>query len=68
MRNVPGRKTDVQDCVWIAQWLEHGLLRGSFVPPVGAVVHSGQKYVPRTDARHKPVSTPQPGSGAIVRS
>jgi transposase len=34
MRNVPGRKTDVQDCAWIAQLLEHGLLRGSFVPPV----------------------------------
>jgi hypothetical protein len=23
----------VHDCVWIAQLLEHGLLRGSFVPP-----------------------------------
>ena len=33
MHNVPGRKTDVQDCVWIAQLLECGLLRGSFVPP-----------------------------------
>jgi transposase len=33
MARVPGRKTDVQDCVWIAQLLEHGLLRGSFVPP-----------------------------------
>jgi transposase len=33
MKQVPGRKTDVQDCVWIAQLLEHGLLRGSFVPP-----------------------------------
>jgi transposase len=32
-RNVPGRKTDVQACVWIAQWLEHGLLRGRVVPP-----------------------------------
>ena len=30
---VPGRKTDVQDCAWIAQLLEHGLVRGSFVPP-----------------------------------
>jgi transposase len=30
---VPGRKTDVQDCAWLAQLLEHGLLRGSFVPP-----------------------------------
>ncbi len=34
VKRVPGRKTDVQDCVWIAQLLEHGLLRGSFVPPV----------------------------------
>jgi transposase len=33
IKQVPGRKTDVQDCVWIAQCLEHGLLRGSFVPP-----------------------------------
>lgn len=31
--NVPGRKTDVSDCAWIAQLLEHGLLRPSFVPP-----------------------------------
>jgi transposase len=31
---VPGRKTDLLDCEWLAQLLEHGLLRGSFVPPV----------------------------------
>jgi len=30
---VPGRKTDVKDAEWIAQLLEHGLLRPSFVPP-----------------------------------
>src|SRR5437016_5093711 len=30
---VPGRKTDVRDCEWLAQLLEHGLLRGSFIPP-----------------------------------
>src|SRR3989442_8240933 len=30
---VPGRKTDVKDCVWTAQLLEHGLIRASFVPP-----------------------------------
>ena len=29
---VPGRKTDVSDCQWIAQLLEHGLLQPSFVP------------------------------------
>jgi len=33
VQKVPGRKPDVQDCVWLAQLLEHGLLRGSFVPP-----------------------------------
>jgi hypothetical protein len=30
---VPGRKTDVQDSEWLAQLLELGLLRRSFVPP-----------------------------------
>lgn len=33
MRNVPGRKTDVADSAWIAQLVEHGLVRPSFVPP-----------------------------------
>jgi transposase len=33
VRNIPGRKSDVQDAVWIADLLAHGLLRGSFVPP-----------------------------------
>jgi len=29
---LPGRKTDVADAAWLAELLEHGLLRGSFVP------------------------------------
>ncbi len=33
MKNVPGRKTDIRDCQWIAQLLQHGLLKGSFIPP-----------------------------------
>jgi transposase len=33
LKKVPGRKTDVSDAEWIAQLLQHGLLRGSFVPP-----------------------------------
>ncbi|HEY3692220.1 MAG TPA: IS110 family transposase [Pseudonocardiaceae bacterium] len=33
MHNVPGRKTDVADSVWIAQLIEHGLVRPSFIPP-----------------------------------
>jgi transposase len=33
LRNVPGRKTDVADAVWIAGLVEHGLVSPSFVPP-----------------------------------
>jgi transposase len=33
VKQVPGRKTDVTDCQWLAQLLEHGLLTSSFVPP-----------------------------------
>src|SRR5215218_5766987 len=33
VKNVPGRKTDVQDAQWLCQLLEHGLVRASFVPP-----------------------------------
>lgn len=31
-KNLPGRKTDVQDCQWIQQLFSYGLLRKSFVP------------------------------------
>lgn len=33
VRNVPGRKTDVADAVWISDLVAHGLVRASFVPP-----------------------------------
>jgi transposase len=33
LKAVPGRKTDVRDCEWIADLLRHGLLQASFVPP-----------------------------------
>lgn len=33
IKNVPGRKTDVNDAAWIADLLAHGLIRSSFVPP-----------------------------------
>jgi transposase len=33
VKAVPGRKTDVRDCEWLADLLRHGLLRASFVPP-----------------------------------
>jgi transposase len=33
LKTVPGRKTDMKDAEWIADLLQHGLLRSSFVPP-----------------------------------
>lgn len=32
-RSVPGHKTDAKDCRWIGELLQHGLLKGSFIPP-----------------------------------
>ena len=36
VKNLPGRKSDLSDCQWLAQLHAHGLLRGGFVPE-GAV-------------------------------
>ena len=33
IKAVPGRKTDVKDCEWLAELLAHGLIRASFIPP-----------------------------------
>lgn len=33
VKAVPGRKTDVRDCEWLADLLRHGLLKTSFIPP-----------------------------------
>jgi transposase len=33
IKNLPGRKTDVRDCEWIAELLRYGLIKGSFIPP-----------------------------------
>ncbi len=33
VRNVPGRKSDINDATWLADLLAHGLIRASFVPP-----------------------------------
>ena len=34
IKAVPGRKTDIKDSQWIAELLQHGLLRASFIPPL----------------------------------
>lgn len=56
IRNVPGRKTDVNDATWIADLLAHGLIRGSFVPPAGVQelrdLTRTRKQLVRETARH----------------
>jgi hypothetical protein len=56
IRNVPGRKTDVNDAMWIADLLAHGLIRGSFVPPVAVQelrdLTRTRKQLVREIARH----------------
>ena len=48
VRNLPGRKTDIADCQWLATLHAHGLLRGGFVPP--AAIRRLQDYQrPRAD-------------------
>lgn len=56
IRSVPSRKTDVNDAMWIADLLAHGLIRSSFVPP--APIHElrdltrTRKQLVREIARH----------------
>jgi transposase len=38
VKNVPGRKTDVNDATWLADLLAHGLIRASFVPDAATAV------------------------------
>ena len=47
VKNLPGRKTDVRDADWIAELLEHGLLRGSFVPPAADPRAAGSDPLPQ---------------------
>ena len=49
VKNVPGRKTDVKDSEWIAQLLQHGLLKPSFVDRKSTRLnssHSGESRMP----------------------
>lgn len=43
VKNVPGRKTDMKDCQWLAQLHSQGLLQGGFVPP--AAIRELRSYV-----------------------
>jgi transposase len=56
IRNLPGRKTDVNDAMWIADLFAHGLIRGSFVPPTAIqelrALTRTRKQLVREQAQH----------------
>jgi transposase len=61
VKNLPGRKTDVSDAAWLAQLLECGLLRGSFVPtPVMARLRDLTRYAEKlTEERTREIQRVQ---------
>ncbi len=56
IRNLPGRKSDVNDATWMADLLAHGLIRSSFVPPAPIMalreLTRTRKQLGREVARH----------------
>ena len=56
IKNVPGRKTDVNDATWISDLLAHGLIQSSFVPPSDIqdmrTLMRTRKQLVRESARH----------------
>ena len=56
VKNVPGRKTDVADAIWLADLLAHGLIRPSFVPEPATQAMRGllrtRKQLVREQASH----------------
>ena len=56
IKNLPGRKSDVNDATWMADLLVHGLIRGSFVPPEPILalreLTRSRKQLVREAARH----------------
>jgi transposase len=57
VKNVPGRKTDVADAVWLADVVAHGMVRPSFVPPpeIRAVRELTRYRKTQVDARVKEI-------------
>jgi transposase len=65
VKNVPGRKTDVADAVWLSDLLAHGLIRPSFVPDAGT---RAMRDLLRTQLRSSCASRPPTSSASRRRS
>src|SRR5580700_6384840 len=76
VKNVPGRKTDVNDATWLADLLAHGLIRASFVPNAATQEQRGLlarpirpswRRLPTAASRRDPTRSPR-RSGDVLRS
>jgi transposase len=67
LRNVPGRKTDVQDAQWICQLVEHGLVRPSFVPPKPIRELRNLTRYRKAQVEERTRETQRPGQGPAGR-
>jgi transposase len=63
VKNVPGRKSDALDAVWLAELTECGLLRGSFIAPPQIAAISGADPVPQKAHRATHQRVAAPGQG-----
>lgn len=54
VKNLPRRKTDVADAIWLCQLLECGLLRGSFIPPRPVQQLRDLTAIARSSSRNAP--------------
>ena len=63
-KNVPGRKTDVNDAQWLQQLHQYGLLRGSFRPREAVVAAARLPAPPRAPRRVRGVAHPAHAEGA----
>ena len=66
VKHVPGRKTDVKDAQWLAELLQHGLLRPSFIPPV-AIRDLRDTGAPARQLRTDTSDTLQSGAAGVGR-
>ncbi|MCP6760415.1 MAG: transposase [Fischerella sp. CENA71] len=53
---MPGRKTDIKDAQWIAELLQHGLLRVSFIPPVDQMRDKRELLVQALEGKFVPIN------------
>jgi transposase len=67
IKAVPGRKTDVKDAEWIADLLQHGLLKASFIPsgPQRELRDLTRYRVRLTEEKAREVNRVQKTRGAI---